>query len=404
MIQEARAFLTESLPDGQCPNCGGNNISAFYTVRDVPVHSVLLMHTRQAALEYPRGNITLSFCPDCSFVTNATFDASLHSYSPEYEETQGFSPTFQAFHRALAQSLIEKYNIRRKRVLEIGCGKGEFLSLLCDMGENSGIGYDPAFVPERNPCRADGNVEFIQEFYTAASAGHEADVICCKMTLEHIPDTERFIQAIRDSIGTREDTLVFFQVPAFARIMEDIAFWDVYYEHCSYFTDAALRHLFERCGFRVVDTHVQYDRQYLQIVAYPTNRREDGGTVDDLVIADTQTAIRRFADSVNKKVRAWNNFLEDVAEMNRRVVLWGSGSKAVAFLSAMQAAHHVEYAVDINSYRHNHYIPGTGQRIVSPDFLIEYKPDIVIAMNAIYYDEIDQMLQKLGCTARLLTV
>jgi hypothetical protein len=141
MIQEASVHVGEDLTAAHCPNCGGSDVAVFYEVRNVPVHSVLLMPTREAALAYPRGDIKLGFCGDCTFVGNFAFDATAHSYSPQYEETQGFSPTFQAFHRKLAQSLIDNHDVRRKQVLEIGCGKGEFLSLLCDMGENSGVGF-----------------------------------------------------------------------------------------------------------------------------------------------------------------------------------------------------------------------------------------------------------------------
>ena len=29
---------------------------------------------------------------------------------------------------------------------------------------------------------------------------------------------------------------MFFQVPDMSRVLRDLAFWDIYYEHCSYFT------------------------------------------------------------------------------------------------------------------------------------------------------------------------
>jgi len=74
----------------------------------------------------------------------------LSSTLPRCEETQGFSPFFRAWHEGLAQRLIDRYSLRAKKIIEIGCGKGEFLALLCDLGHNRGIGFDPAYVPERN--------------------------------------------------------------------------------------------------------------------------------------------------------------------------------------------------------------------------------------------------------------
>ena len=42
------------------------------------------------------------------------------------------------------------------------------------------------------------------------------------------------------------------------------------------------------------------------------------------------------------------------------------------------------------------YVAGTGQKIVSPDFLKSYQPDVVIVMNPIYQVEIQQMIEDMG--------
>jgi SAM-dependent methyltransferase len=176
-----------NLQSTTCPACGGVRLTPFYEMSGAPAHSVLLMPTREAALAYPRGDIHLALCEDCGFITNTAFDPSLHEYSERYEETQGFSPTFGAFHRALAQRLIDRYDLRHKTILEIGCGKGEFLTMLCQMGDNRGVGFDPAYIPERNAA-ADDRITFIRDFYSEQYADYQADFVVCKMTLEHIPD------------------------------------------------------------------------------------------------------------------------------------------------------------------------------------------------------------------------
>ena len=49
-----------------------------------------------------------------------------------YEDQQSFSPTFNSFSGKLAASLIDRYQIFDKDVLEIGCSKGDFLALMCE--------------------------------------------------------------------------------------------------------------------------------------------------------------------------------------------------------------------------------------------------------------------------------
>lgn len=387
-----------------CPNCADGEMSIFHTVRSVPVHSVLLMPTRESAVGFRRGDIELGFCTSCGFVSNTAFDASLHNYSEAYEETQGFSPTFQKFHTRLAKMLIDDYGVRGKRVVEIGCGKGEFLSLLCELGDNTGIGFDPAFVAARNPARDSTRVRFIQEFYSEANANVDCDVIVCKMTLEHVHDTKRFVQTVRNCTGKGRQPLVYFQIPDFGKILQDTAFWDVYYEHCSYFTALSLRHLFENTGFRVLSVSTDYDDQYLQIFAVPDDDAPASSAADPDELASLRDSVERFGERARKRITAWDDMFSDSKELKQKIVLWGSGSKAVAFLSALRQPETVEYVVDINPFRHKHYMPGTGQLIVGPEFLAGYAPNVVVAMNPIYREEIQAKLTEVGSRARLLTV
>ena len=80
----------------------------------------------------------------------------------------------------------------------------------------------------------------------------------------------------------------------------------------------------------------------------------------------------------------------------KKAVVWGSGSKGVAFLTALNLHTpdcEIEYVVDINPFREGKYMAGTGQEIVSPAFLKRYKPDLAIAMNPIYQPEIKADLE-----------
>jgi hypothetical protein len=86
----------------------------------------------------------------------------------------------------------------------------------------------------------------------------------------------------------------------------------------------------------------------------------------------------------------------------KRVALWGSGSKAVAFLTTLGVGDAVEMVTDINPNRHNHFMPVTGQRIVGPEELGSLKPDIVIVMNRIYRDEIAKALSAVNLSPQLL--
>jgi SAM-dependent methyltransferase len=385
-----------------CPNCRSEGCChPFYEVLRVPTNSCLLVEDRARALAFPSGDIRLAFCSNCGFIFNAAWDPQRTIYSNQYEETQGFSPTFNAFNRAIAEELINAYDVRGKTVLEVGCGKGEFLSLICKLGGNRGIGYDPSFVPARQD--SEQNVRFVREFFTEETRESAPDLLCCKMTLEHIGQTHRFLASVR-SIANRNDSVIFFQVPDVARILKEGAFWDVYYEHCSYFSATSLKHLFAKTGFAVQRVWNGYDSQYLMILASPAEH-ESKITLGD---EDSVTAIIRgsgsFATAVTRSRASWLSRLRNWDATGQRTVLWGSGSKAVAFLTTLGVHDEVEHVVDINPYRAGKFIPGTGQKIVSPSFLREYRPDNVVIMNPVYLREVRQELARQRCEPKLYTI
>jgi hypothetical protein len=46
------------------------------------------------------------------------------------------------------------------------------------------------------------------------------------------------MRVIRAQSATAPTSPVLFELPDVLRVLEEVAFWDVYYEHCSYFTPA----------------------------------------------------------------------------------------------------------------------------------------------------------------------
>ncbi|MER3525193.1 MAG: SAM-dependent methyltransferase [Ignavibacteria bacterium] len=386
-----------------CPACGAEGLLIFYEAERVPVHSVLLMASREQALHYPKGDIRLGFCDACGFITNTVFDPTLHEYSSRYEETQAYSPTFNEFHHSLAQRLIERYDLHGKDIIEIGCGKGEFLRLLCELGNNRGIGVDPAYVPERNP--GDERVRFIKDFYSEQYAHLRGDFIVCKMTLEHIHAVESFVGMVRRSIGDKMNATIFFQLPNVTSILREIVFWDMYYEHCSYFSKGSLARLFRRCGFHVHALSTEYNDQYLTIEATPSRHGESPQLAEEHDMVELRSLVRSFASLYPTTIHKWKHRVACLFDNGKKVVLWGAGSKGVAFLTALGISYEtMPYAVDINPHKHGTFLAGTGQEIVSPRFLTTYRPDAVIVMNSIYEEEIRKELTELGVETTLITL
>jgi hypothetical protein len=224
------------------------------------------------------------------------------------------------------------------------------------------------------------------------------------MTLEHIPDTANFVSMLRRSLDDQPGTVVFFQVPSVVRILHEVAFWDIYYEHCSYFSLGSLGRLFHRCGFDVLRLQLAYGEQYLMIEARPTAGRPSSLLPEEGDLAELARGVEHFSANYRENLDAWTSYLHEAQRRGRRVVLWGGGSKAVSFLTTLGVRDEVEYVVDINPYKHGTYMPGSGHMIVAPEFLDEHRPEVVIVMNPVYRQEITTDLLRMGLSPQVLTV
>jgi SAM-dependent methyltransferase len=383
-----------------CPGCQSDASTPFYSVRSVPVHQVQLVTSRKAALSCRRGDIGLRFCRSCGFVWNAAFDVALMRYDEDYESTQTVSPTFNRFHERLARDLIARFDLHGRKIVEVGCGQGEFITMLAEIGGNRGFGFDRVNRGETGSPA----VTFVKDFYGPTYGHLEPDFVCCKMTLEHVHDNGAFLRSMRQAIGDRPEAVIFFMIPEITRILELRAFWDVYYEHCSYYSPGALARHFRIAGFDPIDVWCDYDAQYVLIAARP-------GTGRSPTLANEQPAdalapkVKAFAEGVAADRAHWRRWLDQRRARREKTVLWGGGSKAVAFLTTLGVGKEIAYTVDLNAKRSGTFIAGTGHRIMAPAALANDPPDALVVMSPIYLPEIKAQLRSLGVhPARLLTV
>jgi len=369
----------------------------------VPVHSCVLLDSAAEARAFPRRDLELAFCEMCGFVFNHLFDKSVMRYSTNFEESQHFSGTFSAFARNLAREIAENCDVAGKQVLEIGCGKGEFLAELCAVGDAKGVGIDPGYRAD-NGRGQKADVRYIVDFYSSRYRAMHADVVLCRHTLEHIPEVESFIRTIRESIDDRHDTLIVFETPDAMRVLSEGAFWDIYYEHCCYFSAGSHARLFRREGFDVTGLSVVYNNQYIVQYARPAAAPTQPRFSVEFDLPMMSALAAAFPSRVNDVKTAWQSHIAQAVAQGNRIVLWGGGSKGVSFLTTLGLDEEIAAVVDVNPYKQGKFMPGTGHEVVAPAALDAIRPDIVILMNPIYAREVQSQLDALGTKASLLAV
>jgi SAM-dependent methyltransferase len=381
-----------------CPVCASQRITDCIHIPQVPIYCNVLYERRDEALTAQTGDIDLCYCENCGHLYNRSFDPARVDYSAEYENSLHYSGRFRDYAQSLAEELIDRHDLHHKTVIEIACGKGDFLELLCALGNNRGIGFDPSHVPGRQHEAVGAGLTFIRDYYSSAYRDYRADLVCCRHALEHMGRPSDFLRTLRDAIGNHASA-VFFEVPNALFTLRDLGIWDLIYEHCGYFSEYSLREVFRRSGFSVTQIRAEFGGQFLSVHALP----EVNGTASPQEPpAELGTWVRSFTHHYESKVKSWQDTLRDLQGKGLRTVLWGAGSKGVSFTNILQITEEIGCLIDLNPHKQGRYVPGTGHQVHSPDFLTEYRPDTVIVMNSLYSDEIRQQLAGMGLQPRII--
>jgi hypothetical protein len=386
----------------RCRSCGGMELEPFYEQARVPVNDSLLMPTRAEAISFPRADLLLAICPSCGFVQNVLFDASRLEHAAGREAAQATTAA-KDYEAKLIRRLISTYDLRGKAILEIG-GGGDFLFNLVRNGNNRGVAVAPSYPPDQTPADVAASVEFVQDVYSERYLQLRADFVACRQTLQHIQPVAEFVGYVRKHLGDRREPVVFFEVPDAARLLQELAFWDISYEQCSYFSMGSLARLFRIGDFELFSLANDASGRHLLIeaIAGASNEGPVWQAEDDL--PEMRRLAAYFRSHQAAKRRDWQNTLQQAHLQGKRTVIWGSGAEAVSFVAALGVADEVEFVIDTDEARQGRYLIGGGQEVMAPEHLRDYTPDLVIAMNHTHLPEIRRDLGRIGVKTQLTSV
>jgi hypothetical protein len=364
-----------------------------------------MWRSQAGARSAQKAPLILSFCSNCTHVFNRTYDdelAELANYDEEYENSQMFSGRFRQYAEELADRLITTYGLYGKRVVEIGGGRGDFLRIICDRGDNCGVSFGPSYKPEPGD-EIPSNVRFVADYYTAKYAKEPADLIICRHVLEHMSKPRELITIVREAVGDRRDLVVYFEVPNGEYILRDQACWELIYQHCSYFTERSLVTMFTECSFQPRAVQASFGDQFLAIEVFAASRGIATSKIDTVECERVAALCKVIGPAFNASTARWRNYIAQQQVKKRRIIVWGAGAKTVTFLNIVDPMGAViTHVVDVNPRKASRFIGGSGQQIVGPSALTELRPEVVVLMNPIYRDEIASTLQALGLHPELL--
>ncbi len=343
----------------------------IYRQMGLPAFQNKVYPDAQSARAAKTGDVELVQSPETGLVYNRLFKSDELDYDENYQNEQGYSPAFQQHLQSVLATLTD--NFKGMTGIEVGCGKGLFLEMMQKAGADI-TGYDPAY-QGTNPA--------IHKRYYDPAEGHKPDYLIFRHVMEHIDRPFDFLAKM--AAGCKPGCLIYIEVPCFDWIVQNRAFYDVFYEHCNYFTLAVLKAAFGK----VVSAGHVFGGQYLSVIAdLSTFRIPDGAAVPRYGYMD-------FSDGLEKLLARRNP--------GGKTFIWGAGAKGMVFSNMLKKRGiAVESLIDINPVKQGRYTGLSAIKIQPPAVLAnENEPNIMI-MNPVYEAEIRKLVA--SPNAKLISV
>lgn len=295
-------------------------------------------------------------------------------YYKEVIRAGGFSEEMKDFRRKQFGRFIHTYSLEKKKIIEVGCGSGEYLSLLQEGGAPVyGLEHSEESVArcvKRGLRVSRGFVESAE--YRIPNAPFDAFFMLS--FLEHLPEPNGVLRGIYNNLADEAVGLV--EVPNFELVRRKNLFSEFIGDHLLYFTRATLSTVLAINGFELLECHeIWYDyilsaevkkRKKLNISCFTEHREK--------IQKELMQYLRRFP--------------------RRKVAIWGAGHQALAVISLTELSDKIRFVVDSASFKQGKYTPASHLPIVSPDALATDPVEAVIVMAAGYSDEVARMLRR----------
>ena len=296
------------------------------------------------------------------------------SYYKEVIRAAAFSPEMKSFRINQFTTFVEQYSLYNKKVVEIGCGKGEYLLLMKQAGANVyGIEQSAESVTYCEQAGLNILNGFITDF-PGKLKNAPFDAFFILNFLEHLPDINSILTAIRNNLTDEGIGLV--EVPNFDMMLRKKVFSEFIPDHLFYFTADTLQTALRLNGFDVISCkEIWYD--YIISAVVKTRKKLD--------ISDFHQCQTKLTQEIDAYINKFGN---------KRVAVWGAGHQALAMISLAKLAGKIKYVVDSAPFKQGKFTPATHIPIVSPEQLKINPVDAVIVMAAGYSDEVAKIIQQ----------
>ncbi|HMK86088.1 MAG TPA: class I SAM-dependent methyltransferase [Steroidobacteraceae bacterium] len=386
-----------------CRSCGGRLSVTMADLGEQPPSNAFLP-SKAAALAEKRYPLRAKVCEACKLV-QVDYDVAPEELFADYVYFSSYSDEWLAHARRFCESARRRFRLdARSLVVELASNDGYLLKNFLAMGIPV-LGIDPSDTVAR--AAREIGVPTLVEFFGESLArrlvqeGRRADLLVANNVLAHVPRLNDFIAGMATLLAPEGTASIEF--PHLLRLIEQVEFDTIYHEHYSYLSLYAIEQVFGRHGLRIYDAEeLSTHGGSLRILAAHAAREDlkESEPLRELRAREAQAGLTdlatyaRFAERVAACRDSVREFLARAKRESRSVAAYGAAAKGNTLLNYCGVScEDIAIVADRNPHKQSKLLPGSHIPVVSPEALMQARPDYVLILPWNLQHEIRRQLE-----------
>ena len=346
-------------------------------------------------------SLSLHQCETCGLVQ---FDCEPVAYYKDVIRSGGFTTTMVNLRRSQYRHFIEAYHLEGKKLIEVGCGQGEFLSVLSEFPVKAyGIENRESLVRLARERGLAVWKQFAEKGEVLApddgSASGPYDGFLSFNFLEHQPDPVGMLRCIADNLS--EEGVGLITVPSLEYILEHDGYYELIRDHLAYYTFDTLRFTVETAGFQVLEEEM-VNRDTLSVIVRKRKKADGQPVSDSQRSAVDVSGLKESLDTIGREM---GELTEDLNDRGKKLAIWGASHQGFTLASTTAVGRFAGYIIDSAPFKQGKYAPASHLPIVSPEHYKSSPVEAILIVAPGYTDEIASIIrEKFGRNVEILAL